>query len=87
MIRIEPPGGDPLRLMEPVAEGCSARFRALNRGKRVIELALKQPSGRQRLVEMVTAADVFVRNWAAGTATRLGLDARRLTTTLCAPRW
>ncbi|MCW5320097.1 hypothetical protein D8B23_10095 [Verminephrobacter aporrectodeae subsp. tuberculatae] len=30
VIRVEPPGGDPLRGMPPIAEGCSARFDALN---------------------------------------------------------
>ena len=38
VVRVEPAGGDPLRGMPPMVGECSARFLALNRGKRVVEV-------------------------------------------------
>ncbi|MFG2501914.1 CoA transferase [Streptomyces sp. NPDC048441] len=74
VIRVEPPGGDPLRGMPPACSGISARWLALNRGKKAVEVDIKSASGRQRLREMAAAADVFLHNWAPGKAAQLGLD-------------
>ncbi|MCP1575888.1 crotonobetainyl-CoA:carnitine CoA-transferase CaiB-like acyl-CoA transferase [Herbaspirillum rubrisubalbicans] len=74
VIRIEPPGGDPLRGMPPMAAGCSARFDALNRLKTVVEIDLKSAAGPARLKELVRHADVFLHNWAPGKAAEFGLD-------------
>ncbi|MFB8776628.1 CoA transferase [Streptomyces broussonetiae] len=74
VIRIEPPGGDPLRGMPPACSGVSARWLALNRGKKAVEVDIKSPSGRDRLRELAADADVFLHNWAPGRAARLGLD-------------
>jgi crotonobetainyl-CoA:carnitine CoA-transferase CaiB-like acyl-CoA transferase len=46
VISIEPTGGDPLRATPPMAGDCSARFLALNRGKRRLEADLWNPTGR-----------------------------------------
>ncbi|MGA4839068.1 CoA transferase [Streptomyces sp. G45] len=78
VVRIEPPGGDPLRGMPPACGGTSARWLALNRGKPAVEVDIKAPSGRRRLRELVAGADVFLHNWAPGKAARLGLDAADL---------
>ncbi|KUF16612.1 CoA transferase [Streptomyces silvensis] len=78
VVRIEPPGGDPLRGMPPACGGVSARWLALNRGKRAVEADIKSPSGRRRLRELVAEADVFLHNWAPGKAAQLGLDAADL---------
>jgi crotonobetainyl-CoA:carnitine CoA-transferase CaiB-like acyl-CoA transferase len=78
VIRIEPPGGDPMRGIPPMAGECSARFRALNEGKRVVELDFKTEPGRRAVYELVAEADVFVHNWAPGKAEQLGLDAADL---------
>ncbi|MFF1556107.1 CoA transferase [Streptomyces sp. NPDC058279] len=75
VIRIEPPGGDPLRGMPPACSGTSARWLALNRGKQAVEVDIKADAGRRRLREMAAAADVFLHNWAPGKAAELGLDA------------
>ncbi|MEJ8633273.1 CoA transferase [Streptomyces sp. MS2.AVA.5] len=75
VIRIEPPGGDPLRGMPPACSGVSARWLALNRGKQAAEVDIKAPAGRRLLREMATEADVFLHNWAPGKAAELGLDA------------
>ncbi|MEU6483577.1 CoA transferase [Streptomyces sp. NPDC046887] len=74
VIRIEPPGGDPLRGMPPTCSGISARWLALNRGKAAVEIDIKSPADRERLRELAAGADVFLHNWAPGTAARLGLD-------------
>ncbi|NJP29542.1 CoA transferase [Microbispora hainanensis] len=74
VIRIEPPGGDPLRGMPPTCGGLSARWLALNRGKGAVEIDIKSAAGRAELLDLVAGADVFLHNWAPGTAERLGLD-------------
>lgn len=78
VIRIEPTGGDPLRAAPPMAGGCSARFLALNHGKRVVEADLWSPAGRRRVLDAAAQADVFVHNWVSGKAAQLGLDHDRL---------
>ncbi len=78
VIRIEPIGGDALRGMPPMAGDCSARFLALNRGKRVVEADLWNPAGRRTVVDAVAQADVFLHNWAPGKAEQLGLDHHHL---------
>ncbi|MEU4063420.1 CoA transferase [Streptomyces wedmorensis] len=80
VIRIEPPGGDPLRGMPPACDGISARWLALNRGKEAVEIDIKAPGDRRRLRELVAEADVFLHNWAPGKAAELELDAEHLTT-------
>ncbi|MEU9164546.1 CoA transferase [Streptomyces sp. NPDC048424] len=74
VIRIEPPGGDPLRGMPPACSGISARWLALNRGKRAVEIDIKADADRRTLREMAAEADVFLHNWAPGKAAELGLD-------------
>ncbi|MCX4524105.1 MULTISPECIES: CoA transferase [unclassified Streptomyces] len=74
VVRIEPPGGDPLRGMPPACSGISARWLALNRGKRAVEIDIKSGADRRRLLGMAAGADVFLHNWAPGKAAELGLD-------------
>ncbi|MEU9686094.1 CoA transferase [Amycolatopsis japonica] len=75
VLRIEPPGGDPLRWVPPIAGHTSARFRALNDGKEVVEIDLNTPDGRRHLLELAAGADVFLHNWAPGKAERWSLSA------------
>ncbi|MGW7486274.1 CoA transferase [Streptomyces sp. NPDC054786] len=78
VVRIEPPGGDPLRGMPPCASGVSARWLALNRGKRAVEIDIKSPVGQAELRELAAGADVFLHNWAPGKAEQFGLGTGRL---------
>ncbi|MBB4980469.1 CoA transferase [Streptomyces nymphaeiformis] len=78
VIRIEPPGGDPLRGMPPACDGISARWLALNRGKEAVEIDIKSSADRRRLRELAAEADVFLHNWAPGKAGELELDAEHL---------
>ncbi|MDA0567821.1 CoA transferase [Streptomonospora sp. S1-112] len=75
VVRVEPPGGDPLRGVPPMSGDCSARFLALNRGKRVVEIDIRSAAGRRDLRELVAGADVFLHNWAPGKAAEYRLDA------------
>ncbi|QDW53941.1 hypothetical protein FFI87_027510 [Burkholderia sp. KBS0801] len=75
VIKIEPPGGDPMRGMPPLAGGVSAHFDAINRGKQCIELDLHTRAGRDRVFDLARDADVFLHNWAPGRAARLELTA------------
>ncbi|WP_258317576.1 CoA transferase [Streptomyces sp. SM18] len=75
VVRVEPPGGDPMRGLPPLASGGSVRHSALNAGKRVVEADLRTAAGRAAVRALVADADVFVHNWAPGRAARLGLDA------------
>ncbi|MFI9118340.1 CoA transferase [Streptomyces bikiniensis] len=74
VVRVEPPGGDPLRGMPPMSGDCSARFLALNKGKRVLQADLKTDGGRADVVELARGADAFLHNWAPGKAAVFGLD-------------
>ncbi|MFJ4974504.1 CoA transferase [Streptomyces coeruleorubidus] len=78
VVRIEPPGGDPMRWLPPLAGDCSARFSALNAGKPVVEADLTTGQGRDTARALAAEADVFLHNWAPGKAARLGLDASDL---------
>ncbi|MFI6421867.1 CoA transferase [Streptomyces sp. NPDC050842] len=78
VIRVEPPGGDPLRGMPPACDGISARWLALNRGKEAVEIDIKASGDRRRLRELAADADVFLHNWAPGKAAELRLDAEHL---------
>lgn len=78
VVRIEPPGGDPLRGMPPMAGDCSARFLALNHGKQMVEVDIRTRAGQAAVGELVREADVFVQNWAPGKAQKYRLDAENL---------
>ena len=80
VIKVEPPGGDPVRGLGPFAhdvphsEG-SLRFAYLNAGKRSVVLDLSQAADRARLLGLVRRADVLLESFQPGTLARLGLDA------------
>ncbi|WP_053161289.1 CoA transferase [Streptomyces caatingaensis] len=78
VIRVEPPDGDPLRGMPPMAGDCSARFLALNKGKGVLHADLKAVEGRAAVVDLLRGADAFLHNWAPGKAAVFGLDSDAL---------
>ena len=67
VVCIDRPGGNHVGLeMEP-------RYRLLNRGKRRVELDLKQHAAVETVLQMVAAADVLVEGYRPGVAERLGL--------------
>ena len=65
VIKIEPPGGDPLR-------HDAAMFASLNRGKESVTLDLKSKPGRDVLSRLASRADIVLEGMRPGVAERLG---------------
>lgn len=74
VIKVEPPGGDPARQMEPFEAGHSVWFANLNRGKESITVDLKSEAGKARLRQLCARADVFVEGFRPGAMARLGFN-------------
>ena len=53
VIKVESPGGDPVRSLGPRKGDLSAMFIAVNRGKRGLSIDLKTDGGRQILERLV----------------------------------
>jgi alpha-methylacyl-CoA racemase len=68
VVKVEPPGGDPMRHYPEL-------FESVNAGKRSIMLDLKEPDGpgRRRALELAAEADVIVEGFRPGVMARLGL--------------
>jgi crotonobetainyl-CoA:carnitine CoA-transferase CaiB-like acyl-CoA transferase len=79
VIKIEDPGaGDYARVMGPVRNEVSQFFVAVNRGKRMMRLDLKDAADREQLLAMVETADVLVESFRPGVMDKLGLGWRTL---------
>jgi crotonobetainyl-CoA:carnitine CoA-transferase CaiB-like acyl-CoA transferase len=78
VVKVEPPGGDPLRGQGAGVEGLSWYFAAFNRNKRSVVLNLRDASGRAALRRLIASADVVVENFRPGVMAELGLDWSRL---------
>jgi crotonobetainyl-CoA:carnitine CoA-transferase CaiB-like acyl-CoA transferase len=80
VIKVERPGaGDETRSWgPPFADGESAYFLAVNRGKRSVALDLSRPEAREALHRLAGWADVVVENFRPGTAERLGAGYEQL---------
>lgn len=69
----EPTSGDEARGVGPFLDGVSAYFISINRGKKSAAINIKDPRGRDLVIELIAGADVVVENFRAGTMDRLGL--------------
>jgi itaconate CoA-transferase len=74
VIKVEREEGDFARHYDHVANGESAYFVWLNRGKESVSLDIKDPEDAALLQRMVQRADVFIQNLAPGAAARAGFD-------------
>ena len=74
VIKIEPPGGDPLRTYRTPSGAETASVSLFNAGKRGMRLDLKKEAGREIFLRLLDGADVVVENFGPNTLTRLGLD-------------
>jgi crotonobetainyl-CoA:carnitine CoA-transferase CaiB-like acyl-CoA transferase len=74
VIKIEPPGGEPLR-RRVIAAGGETTFpiAMLNANKRAVTLNLKSQEGKDLLKQMVSRADVLLENFSPGTLDGLGV--------------
>ena len=84
VIRIEPPGGDPMREIGPFwhderAADRSLSFFNLNTNKRSITLDFTKPEGRALFEKLAATADVVVETFAPGYLDSLGLGYAGLT--------
>jgi crotonobetainyl-CoA:carnitine CoA-transferase CaiB-like acyl-CoA transferase len=66
VVKIEPPGGDPLRAYPEL-------FASVNANKRSVVLDLKSDAGRRRALELAAEAEVVVEGFRPGVAARLGV--------------
>jgi crotonobetainyl-CoA:carnitine CoA-transferase CaiB-like acyl-CoA transferase len=66
VLKLEPPGGDPMRAYAELYAGIA-------RGKRSIEINLRTDDGRARALELAAEADVVCQGWRPGVADRLGV--------------
>lgn len=73
VIKIEPPGGESLRLMAPPGKETSMPVAMLNANKRGVTLNLKTDQGKAILRKLVMKADALVENYAPGVMDRLGV--------------
>jgi len=81
VLKLEPPGGDPMR-------GYPEIFASVARGKRSVEIDLRTDDGLARALDLAAAADVVCEAWRPGVADRLGVGydavrARRPDTIYC----
>lgn len=78
IIKIEPPGGDPVRPQGAKPNGFSFYFANFNRNKRSVVLDLYSDEGKAALRKMCAQADVILDNFRPGTLARMGFDAETL---------
>lgn len=74
VIKIEPPGGDPIREQGEIVNGLSWYFAAFNRNKRSLCLDLRSAEGLAALKKLIATADVVVDNFRPGVMDQMGLD-------------
>ena len=73
VIKLERDGGDFARGYDTAANGQSAYFAWLNRGKESLVVDIKKPDDRDLVLRILAEADVFIQNLAVGAAARSGL--------------
>lgn len=73
IIKVEPPGGDPVRSWGGQLDGNSLWWSYLGRNKKSVTLNLKDPAARQIALDLVTAADAVIENFRPGLMERFGL--------------
>ncbi|EIE50993.1 CaiB/BaiF CoA transferase family protein [Salipiger aestuarii] len=79
VIKVERKGaGDFARAYDTAANGESAYFTWLNRGKESVALDIKAADDREILLKILESADVFIQNLLPGALKKLGLDSASL---------
>jgi crotonobetainyl-CoA:carnitine CoA-transferase CaiB-like acyl-CoA transferase len=74
VIKIEPPGGDPIRNWREIKDGTSLWWRSLGRNKKCISLDLKTAEGRDIVRQLMKTADIVVENFRPGVLEAWNLD-------------
>jgi crotonobetainyl-CoA:carnitine CoA-transferase CaiB-like acyl-CoA transferase len=73
VVKVEPPGGDAYRHVQPAAPGWGRYFVPLNRGKRSVVLDLKSEAGRAHSRALLATADVVLHNFPPDRTEAFGL--------------
>ncbi|WP_323018380.1 CoA transferase [Castellaniella sp.] len=71
VIKVEPPGGDPLRHWQNGGE--SLHWKTYGRNKRSVMLNVRQLADKGILENLIEKADVFIENYRPGTLEKMGL--------------
>lgn len=71
VLKVEPPGGDPMRAYPGL-------FERLHAGKRSVALDLKDPAAVRRCLALAAGADVVVEGFRPGVVDRLGVGYRQV---------
>lgn len=75
VLKVEPPIGDNSRTVPPhQVDGTSLYYLSTNRNKKSAVVDLKQPAGRDHVIELIKRSDIVVENFRPGALTRMGLD-------------
>ncbi len=80
VIKIEPPGGDPIRAWRAVDRGTSLWWRSIARNKKCLSIDLKRRRGQALVRRLVAQSDVLVESFRPGTLAKWNLapaDLRR----------
>ncbi|MDA1118648.1 MAG: CoA transferase [Proteobacteria bacterium] len=78
VIKIEPPGGDPIRGWRVVRDGTSLWWASLARNKKSVTLDLQSPRGRELAKALAAKSDVLIENFRPGTMEKWGLGPAEL---------
>ena len=78
VIKIEPPGGDPLRQWRKLHRGTSLWWYVQNRNKKSVTVDLRLPEGQEIVRRIARDADVVIENFRPGTLEKWGLGYDRL---------
>lgn len=78
VIKIEPPGGDPLRKWRKLHDGTSLWWYVQNRNKKSVTVDLRLPDGQDVVRRIAGNADVVIENFRPGTLEKWGLAYERL---------
>lgn len=79
VIKVEAPGGDPLRFTavnegRPFGDQEDTSFCLENTGKKCITLNTKSEAGRKALEDLIAESDIFITNWRQSPLKRAALD-------------
>ena len=78
VIKVEPPGGDPIRNWREIKDGTSLWWRSLARNKKCISLDLKTNEGRDLVKQLLLTADIVIENFRPGVMEKWGLGPETL---------
>jgi crotonobetainyl-CoA:carnitine CoA-transferase CaiB-like acyl-CoA transferase len=78
VIKVEPPGGDPIRGWRVVRDGTSLWWASLARNKKSVTLDLGTPRGRELAKRLAAKSDVLIENFRPGTLEKWGMGPAEL---------